>query len=617
MEERLTNEIKNKIETLLKDEKQCKEELKKFEGVLGNPSEEAELENDLNSIQKELKEANKEMKNVETLFKNKEKYEKVLNKQDKLLAEKANYEKILKELSGKYTIKDGKMEKTQEQIECENDLSKINGELKKLEGIKKELNKIDKNISTLMAKYKVKEKMEREEKTEESENEESIEDILMDAYEKSVKEAMERHKEVEEEIEIQREIEEEPTKQPPAVVPPRNSEKQPPAVIPPKAPEKQKPQFIFDRKAHLYILIDEYGRAKGVNVFKKNEAGKYENTLNDEFIRTAKKSLEAKGLTKTQIKSVDMNLLKTMSSLGRGDLYESYIEGIKNGKDLKFDLIYLMGKGKEDDISKKDIKSILNVVRRQEKLGIATLKEDKKEKHKFRFRDIPKRIKAALAVIGLGTGMLLAANSQETKIPENPKEITTEDTHDALENKKQEQKAPSKDVINNQKKAYEERKNAENNNLENKEETEKDTVKDFKDSYKVDQKEEQKDTNTNEQPASQAQPSNNDIKVEVEGKIGLEDRAEYIGDEEYTFQKDSGELQPSKKDELENDFSKDRERHVFEDIIMREPDPKYNEELQESLMEEYEQGAKEAMERQQDVEEAMEIQREVEEEEER
>lgn len=604
MEERLTNEIKSKIETLLKDEKQCKEELKKFEGVIGNSSEKTELENDLNSIQKELKESNKEMRDVENLFKNKEKYEKILNKQDKLLAEKSNYEKVLKELSGKYNIKDGKMEKTQEQIECENDLSKINGELKKLEGIKKELNKIDKNISALMTKYKVKEKMEREEKTEESENEESIEDILMDAYEKSAKEAMERQKEVEEEIEIQREIEEETKKQLPAVVPPRNS-------------EKQKPRFIFDRKAHLYILIDEDGKAKGVNVFKKNEAGKYESTLTDEFIRTAKKSLEAKGLTKKQIKSVDMNLLKTMSSLGRGDLYESYIEGIKNGKDLKFDLIYLMGKGKEDNINKKDIKSILNVARRQEKLGIATLKEDKKEKHKFRLRDIPKRIKAALAVIGLGTGMLLVANSQETKVPENPKEITTEDTHDALENKKQEQETTNKDLINNQKKAYEERKNAENNNLENKEETEKDTVKDFKDSYKVDQNEQQKDTNTNEQPANQAQPSNNDIKVEVEGKIGLENRAEYIGDEEYTFQKDSGELQPSKKDELEEDFSKDRERHVFEDIIMREPDPKYNEELQESLMEEYEQGAKEAMERQQDVEEAMEIQREVEEEEER
>ena len=626
MEERLTNEIKSKIEALLKDKKQCEEELKKFEGVLGNSSEKRELENDLNSIQKELKEANKEMKNVETLFKSKEKYEKVINKQDKLLAEKSNYEKILKELSGKYNVKDGKMQKTQEQVECENDLSKINSELKKLEGIKKELSKIDKNISTLMNKYKVKEKIEREE-TEKLEDEESIEDILMEAYEKGAKETMERHNDILEAIEIQNDVEKEFAKQPPAVVPPRDSEKQPPAVIPPKAPEKQKPQFIFDRKAHLYILIDEEGKAKGVNVFKKNEAGKYENTLNDEFVRTAKKSLEARGLTRKQIKSVDMNLLKAMMNLGRKDLYDNYIEGIKNGTDLKFDLIYLMGKGKDDDISKKDIKSILNVAKRQEKLGMAIVKEDKKEKRRFRLRDIPKRVKAALAVLGLGTGLLLAANSQETKIPENPKEITTEDTHDALENKKQEQKETNK---NNQRKSDEDR-----TNIDNKEDTEKDTVKNFKDSYKVDQKEEEKDTNskpenedksktaqttqnTNVQPTSQTQSSNDSVKNEIEGKIKLEDKVEFIGGEEYTFQKDSGELQPSKeREESKEDMSIDREQHIFEDIIMNEPDPKYNEDLQESLMEEYEQGAKEAMERHQEVEEAIEIQRDIEEEEER
>lgn len=626
MEERLTNEIKSKIEALLKDKKQCEEELKKFEGVLGNSSEKRELENDLNSIQKELKEANKEMKNVETLFKSKEKYEKVINKQDKLLAEKSNYEKILKELSGKYNVKDGKMQKTQEQVECENDLSKINSELKKLEGIKKELSKIDKNISTLMNKYKVKEKIEREE-TEKLEDEESIEDILMEAYEKGAKETMERHNDILEAIEIQNDVEKEFAKQPPAVVPPRDSEKQPPAVIPPKAPEKQKPQFIFDRKAHLYILIDEEGKAKGVNVFKKNEAGKYENTLNDEFVRTAKKSLEARGLTRKQIKSVDMNLLKAMMNLGRKDLYDNYIEGIKNGTDLKFDLIYLMGKGKDDDISKKDIKSILNVAKRQEKLGMAIVKEDKKEKRRFRLRDIPKRVKAALAVLGLGTGLLLAANSQETKIPENPKEITTEDTHDALENKKQEQKETNK---NNQRKSDEDR-----TNIDNKEDTEKDTVKNFKDSYKADQKEEEKDTNskpenedksktaqttqnTNVQPTSQTQSSNDSVKNEIEGKIKLEDKMEFIGGEEYTFQKDSGELQPSKeREESKEDMSIDREQHIFEDIIMNEPDPKYNEDLQESLMEEYEQGAKEAMERHQEVEEAIEIQRDIEEEEER
>ncbi len=629
MEERLTNEIKSKIEALLKDKKQCEEELKKFEGVLGNSSEKRELENDLNSIQKELKEANKEMKNVETLFKSKEKYEKVINKQDKLLAEKSNYEKILKELSGKYNVKDGKMQKTQEQVECENDLSKINSELKKLEEIKKELSKIDKNISTLMNKYKVKEKIEREktEKTEKLEDEESIEDILMEAYEKGAKETMERHNDILEAIEIQKEVEKEFAKQPPAVIPPRDSEKQPPAVIPPKAPEKQKPQFIFDRKAHLYILIDEEGKAKGVNVFKKNEAGKYENTLNDEFVRTAKKSLEARGLTRKQIKSVDMNLLKAMMNLGRKDLYDNYIEGIKNGTDLKFDLIYLMGKGKDDDISKKDIKSILNVAKRQEKLGMAIVKEDKKEKRRFRLRDIPKRVKAALAVLGLGTGLLLAANSQETKIPENPKEITTEDTHDALENKKQEQKETNK---NNQRKSDEDR-----TNIDNKEDTEKDTVKNFKDSYKVDQKEEEKDTNskpenedksktaqttqnTNVQPTSQTQSSNDSVKNEIEGKIKLEDKVEFIGGEEYTFQKDSGELQPSKeREESKEDMSIDREQHIFEDIIMNEPAPKYNEDLQESLMEEYEQGAKEAMERHQEVEEAIEIQRDIEEEEER
>jgi len=124
--------------------------------------------------------------------------------------------------------------------------------------------------------------------------------------------------------------------------------------------------------------------------------------------------------------------------------------------------------------------------------------------------------------------------------------------------------------------------------------------------------------NTNVQPTSQTQSSNDSVKNEIEGKIKLEDKVEFIGGEEYTFQKDSGELQPSKeREESKEDMSIDREQHIFEDIIMNEPAPKYNEDLQESLMEEYEQGAKEAMERHQEVEEAIEIQRDIEEEEER
>ncbi len=173
MEEKILKAIESKIENLTRDEEQCKEVLQNNKVVMGKTLEKNEMENDLSKIQSEKNEAQNEIKYVQELFQTKEENEKILSQKDKLLEEKANYEKILANLSRKYSITEGKIEKTQEQKECENDLSKINDELEKMNEIDKELNKTNDEIKIFMEKYKIKEEPKKEEpKKEEPKKEE-------------------------------------------------------------------------------------------------------------------------------------------------------------------------------------------------------------------------------------------------------------------------------------------------------------------------------------------------------------------------------------------------------------------------------------------------------------
>lgn len=172
MKEKILSAIENKIKNLARNQEQAKEALQNIK-VVGQSIEKNEIEDDLKKIETEMKNAHREMKYVQKLFEVKEKYENVLSKQSKLLEEKSKYEKILSDLSGKYSITDGKLGKTQEQKECENDLAKINAELKSIEFIENELNRTNRKIKTFMDKYKIKETETKETETKETETKET------------------------------------------------------------------------------------------------------------------------------------------------------------------------------------------------------------------------------------------------------------------------------------------------------------------------------------------------------------------------------------------------------------------------------------------------------------
>lgn len=180
MKEKILSAIENKIKNLARDREQAKEALQNIK-VVGQSIEKNEIEDDLKKIETEMKNAHREMKYVQKLFEVKEKYENVLSKQSKLLEEKSKYEKILSDLSGKYSITDGKLGKTQEQKECENDLAKINAELKSIEFIENELNRTNRKIKTFMDKYKIKETETKETETKDSKQKQQRKPIAPDA----------------------------------------------------------------------------------------------------------------------------------------------------------------------------------------------------------------------------------------------------------------------------------------------------------------------------------------------------------------------------------------------------------------------------------------------------
>lgn len=205
--------------------------------------------------------------------------------------------------------------------------------------------------------------------------------------------------------------------------------------------EKQRPQFIFDEKTHLYTYIDERGKAHEYDYFEKGENGEYKSTLTDTFVKTAIESLKARGLSRKQIKTVDMFLLKTLIDTGRDDLYENYLQSIKDGKKTKFDLKYLFTKEieKDEKIDKKDFNKILNSARKQEKQGIATIVKEKKKNRLFKERNDAKtsgarswgkRIRAAFLTLGFGTTLFAGAKYLN---PSNEEKTVTEDTKENLD----------------------------------------------------------------------------------------------------------------------------------------------------------------------------------------
>ena len=228
--------------------------------------------------------------------------------------------------------------------------------------------------------------------------------------------------------------------------------------------EKQRPEFIFDEKTHLYKYIDERGKTYEYDYFKKEENGKYKSKLTDTFVKTADDSLKAKGLSKRQIKTLDKFLLRALMESGRDDLYEDYIQSIKDGKEPKFNLKYVTTKEieKEEKIDKKDLNKIINSAKKQEKLGIATIVKEKKKNKLFKGRDktkvsgtrsLGKRIRAALLTLGFGATIFAGAKYLN---PANENEITKEESNGTLENNKDNlninknvDKTEQKDNVNN------------------------------------------------------------------------------------------------------------------------------------------------------------------------
>ncbi len=364
MEEKILKAIESKIENLTRDEEQCKEVLQNNKVVMGKILEKNEMENDLSKIQSEKNEAQNEIKYVQELFQTKEENEKILSQKDKLLEEKANYEKILTNLSRKYSITEGKIEKTQEQKECENDLSKINDELEKMNEIDKELNKTNDEIKIFMEKYKIKEEPKKEEpKKEEPKKEEPKKEEPKE--EEPKKEQPKKEEPKKEEPKKEEPKKEQPKKEEPKKEEPKKEE-----------PKKEEPKKEEPKKEESKVKVMIAVSKNKIDIQGKEDELFYKEEM--KHVKELKK--------KYRIifgKKIDWALVSTLEDIDpKGILTMDYLSAIKgkslNGKDLAASLEELNKKVDIEYVFDDEENGLVNrkakaFARKANELGIASL----------------------------------------------------------------------------------------------------------------------------------------------------------------------------------------------------------------------------------------------------
>ncbi len=144
--------------------------------------------------------------------------------------------------------------------------------------------------------------------------------------------------------------------------------------------QKQRPKIKFDAKTHTYTYIDERGKTTEIDgLFEKDENGKYKSILSEENIKSTINVAKERGLTRRQIKAIDVNIIMVLGRMNP-DLRNNYFESIKEGKEADFDIEYDIrqkGVDKENKINRKSLKSIKKSAMRQKFKGMATVIKDK------------------------------------------------------------------------------------------------------------------------------------------------------------------------------------------------------------------------------------------------
>ena len=120
-----------------------------------NDQIQANRQKGINKLQEELREV--EIEKLSKLKERKVELEGILKKKESLNKDKEQLEQAIYEISEENEIQGGKIVKTQEQVEYENDLGKVNAELDSLKVYEEELNGINAEIGEISEKYNIKE----------------------------------------------------------------------------------------------------------------------------------------------------------------------------------------------------------------------------------------------------------------------------------------------------------------------------------------------------------------------------------------------------------------------------------------------------------------------------
>ena len=158
MEENVIKLLEEKINDLEHEKSEYEEEFNQIQGRLEytngkfeKSSELMEIESDIENIKQLIKENIDEKANFEKWTKQKniekEKIEINEKKKESLLKDEEQCKEAIDKVSGQYSLKEGKIVKTNELIEYKKDLKKIQSEIKKLNSIIKRGQTREKNIS--------------------------------------------------------------------------------------------------------------------------------------------------------------------------------------------------------------------------------------------------------------------------------------------------------------------------------------------------------------------------------------------------------------------------------------------------------------------------------------
>lgn len=143
--------------------------------------------------------------------------------------------------------------------------------------------------------------------------------------------------------------------------------------------ERQKPQVKFEAKTHLYTYIDELGNQIEYNFFGKDKDGILNDNIVENKVQSIINSVKEKKLTNKQIKKIDVYIAMILEK-ENFNMYNNYIDTIKNGQELKFIISYdlrIEGLQKEEILTCKMLNKIKRYALRQRSIGIATVVRDR------------------------------------------------------------------------------------------------------------------------------------------------------------------------------------------------------------------------------------------------